>query len=153
MDFLIIFLAVKAFPVGISNGFLITTRNHPLLQRVIENLELYNRNFILPHATIVISTGPMCISIQIQLNRSLWSSILVLDGKENMIGGKTNTPLFKHLGSGSWHQADDVFFKNIPMNIQHQSQTFSISIIVFIVFIFVFFIGKHKSFLKVIYTF
>jgi mannosyltransferase OCH1-like enzyme len=147
------FLAVKAFPVGISNGFLITTRNHPLLQRVIENLELYNRNFILPHATIVISTGPMCISIQIQLNRSLWSSILVLDGKENMIGGKTNTPLFKHLGSGSWHQADDVFFKNIPMNIQHQSQTFSISIIVFIVFIFVFFIGKHKSFLKVIYTF
>ncbi|CAF5097066.1 unnamed protein product, partial [Rotaria sp. Silwood1] len=101
-------LAVKAFPVGISNGFMISTRKHPLLQRVIQNLELYNRNFILPHATIVISAGPMCISIQIQLNRSLWNSILVLDGKENMIGGKTNTPLFRHLGSGSWHKADDM---------------------------------------------
>jgi mannosyltransferase OCH1-like enzyme len=145
-----IFLAVKAFPVGISNGFMITTRNHPLLQRVIENLELYNRNFVLPHATIVISTGPMCISIQIQLNRLLWSSILVLDGKENMIGGKTNTPLFKHLGSGSWHKADDMFFKNIPMNIQHQNQTFSISILVIIIFIFLLFIGKNKNFIKVI---
>jgi mannosyltransferase OCH1-like enzyme len=144
-----IFFAVKAFPVGISNGFMITTRNHPLLKRVIENLELYNRNFFLPHATIVISTGPMCISIQIQLNRSLWSSILVLDGKENMIGGKTNTPLFRHLGSGSWHSADDLIFKNIPMNIQHQNQTFSISIIVFIIFIFVFVIGRNKNFIKV----
>ncbi|CAF1325044.1 unnamed protein product [Adineta ricciae] len=143
-----IFLAVKAFPVGISNGFMITTRRHPLFQHVIENLELYNRNFLLPHATIIISTGPMCISIQIQLHRSLWNSILVLDGKENMIGGKTNTPLFKHLGSGSWHQADDMFFKNIPMNIQHQNQTFSISIIVFISFIFVFFIGRYRNFIK-----
>jgi len=148
-----IFLAVKAFPVGISNGFMITTRNHPLLQRVIENLELYNRNFVLPHATIVISTGPMCISIQIQLNRLLWSSILVLDGKENMIGGKTNTPLFKHLGSGSWHKADDMFFKNIPMNIQHQNQTFSISILVIIIFIFLLFIGRNKNFIKVITEF
>lgn len=143
-----IFFAVKAFPVGISNGFMIATRNHPLLKRVIENLELYNRNFLLPHATIVISTGPMCISIQIQLNRWLWNSILVLDGKENMIGGKTATPLFRHLGSGSWHKADDMFFKNIPMNIQHQNQTFSISIIVFILFIFVFFIGRNKNLIK-----
>jgi len=148
-----IFLAAKAFPVGISNGFMITTRHHPLLQRVIENLELYNRNFLLPHATIIISTGPMCISIQIQLNRSLWGSILVLDGKENMIGGKTNTPVFKHLGSGSWHQADDMFFKNIPMNIQHQSQTFSISVIVFLIFIFVFFIGRNRNSIKVKFTF
>lgn len=144
-----IFLAVKAFPVGISNGFMITTKNHPLLQHVIENLELYNRNFLLPHATIVISTGPMCISIQIQLHRSLWNSILVLDGKENMIGGKTDTPLFKHLGSGSWHKADDMIFKNIPMNIQHQTQSFSISILVLIVFIFLFIIGRNKIFIKV----
>lgn len=144
-----IFLAVKAFPVGISNGFMITTRHHPLLQYVIENLETYNRNFLLPHATIVISTGPMCISIQIQLHHSLWKSILVLDGKENMIGGKTDTPLFRHLGSGSWHKADDMFFKNIPMNIQHQSQTFSISVIVFIALIVLLFIGKKKNFIKV----
>ncbi|CAF3995689.1 unnamed protein product [Rotaria sordida] len=148
-----IFLAVKAFPVGISNGFMISTRNHPLLERVIKNLELYNRNFLLPHATIVISAGPMCISIQIQLNRSLWNSILILDGKENMIGGKTNTPIFKHLGSGSWHKADDMIFKNIPMNIQRQNQTFSISIIVFIIFIFIFFIGRNKNFIKVIFRF
>lgn len=144
-----IFLAVKAFPVGISNGFMITTRQHPLLRHVIENLETYNRNFLLPHATIVISTGPMCISIQIQLHRYLWNSILILDGKENMIGGKTSTPLFRHLGSGSWHKADDMFFKNIPMNIQHQSQTFSISIIVFITLICLVVIGKNKNLIKV----
>ena len=144
-----IFFAVKAFPVGISNGFLITTAKHPLLRRVMENLELYNRNFLLPHATIVISTGPMCISIQIQLNRSLWSSILVLDGKENMLGGKTDTPLFKHLGSGSWHQADDIVFKNIPMNVQHQSQTFSISIIIFLICMCIVLIEKNKNWIKV----
>ena len=144
-----IFLAVKAFPVGISNGFMIATRQHPLLHRVIDNLELYNRNFLLPHATIVISTGPMCISIQIQLNRYLWNSILVLDGKENMLGGKTDTPLFKHLGSGSWHRADETFFKNIPMNIQHQSQTFSITIILLITFLLLLFVGRKKHWIKV----
>lgn len=144
-----LFFAVKAFPVGISNGFIIATRNHPLLQRAIQNLEFYNRNFILPHATIIISTGPMFISIQMQLNPSLWKSIFVLDGKENMIGGKTSTPIFKHLGSGSWHKADDIFFKNIPMQIQRQNQTFSLSIIVFIIFIFVVFIERKKKLFKV----
>ena len=142
-----LFFGVKAFPVGISNGFLISTRGHPLLRHVLDNLELYNRNFLLPHATIIISTGPMCLSIQIQLNRSLWNLILVLDGEENMLGGKTDTPLFKHYGSGSWHRADEQFFKNIPLSIQHQSQTFSISLIVLILFFFVviLFIMKNKK--------
>ena len=143
------FFGVKAFPVGISNGFLICTRSHPLLRQVLDNLELYNRNFFIPHATIVISTGPMCLSIQIQLNRSLWSSIVVLDGEENMLGGKTDTPLFKHLGSGSWHQADERFFKNIPMHIQHQAQTFSISIILVLFFLFLLLLKKQKNNIKV----
>ena len=143
------FFAVKAFPVGISNGFMISTIRHPLLEHVIHNLEYYHRSFILPHATIVISTGPMCISIQIQLNRSIWNSILVLDGKENMLGGKTETPLFKHLGSGSWHQADETFFKNIPLQIQHQTQTFSISILFLFTLILTILFVKNKSFVKV----
>ena len=144
-----IFFAVKAFPVGISNGFMITTKNHPLLKHVIENLESYNLNFLIHHATIVISTGPMFISIQIQLNRSLWNSILVLDGKENMLGGKIETPLFKHYGSGSWHQADETIFKNIPMNIQHQSQTFSLSILIFLFFSILLIISKNRNSFKV----
>ena len=124
-----LFFGVKAFPVGISNGFLISTRAHPFLRRVIENLSSYHRTFLFPHATIVISTGPMYLSIQMQLNFALRRTILVLDGEENMLGGKRRTPLFDHFGSGSWHQADETFFKHIPLQLQQQSATISLSIV------------------------
>lgn len=144
-----IFFAVKAFPVGISNGFMISTAKHPLLEIVLRNLKSYHRNFLLPHATIIISTGPMFISIQMQLNRSIWNSILVLDGKENMLGGKRETPLFQHLGSGSWHQADETIFKNIPLQIQQQTQTFSISILFILTFFFTILFLKNKALIRV----
>ena len=124
-----LFFGVKAFPVGISNGFLISTRAHPFLRRVMDNLASYHRTFLFPHATIVISTGPMYLSIQMQLHLSLRDSILVLDGEENMLGGARRTPLFDHFGSGSWHQADETFFKHIPLQLQQQSTTISLSIV------------------------
>ncbi|CAF0751181.1 unnamed protein product [Didymodactylos carnosus] len=79
-----ILLASKAFPIGVSNGFIIATKHHPLLDRMIRDIKYFDGCFIIPFLTVMFSTGPMYISSQMQLARSTWDSIVVLDDKENM---------------------------------------------------------------------
>ena len=50
-------------PVGISNDSMGTSPNHPFYLRVIEKLEKYARNWRLPYLTVMLSTGPLFLSI------------------------------------------------------------------------------------------
>ena len=109
-------LAPKANPVGVSNGFIISSRGHPLLSQMITFLPRFNVSFILSYATVMFSTGCMFISAHMQLfSRRRWgrSTILVLDGVENMLNGNVDTPLFRHLGTSSWHSSDAKFIRKI----------------------------------------
>jgi mannosyltransferase OCH1-like enzyme len=109
-------LAPKASPVGVSNGFIIATRGHPLLSQMISFLPRFNLSFILSYATVMFSTGCMYISSHMQLfTRRRWgkNTVMVLDGVENMLNGNVNTPLFRHLGSSSWHSSDAKFIRKI----------------------------------------
>lgn len=111
-----ILLAPKANPVGVSNGFIISSRGHPLLSQMITFLPRFNLNFILSYATVMFSTGCMFISAHMQLfTRRRWgkSTVLVLDGVENMLNGNVDTPLFRHLGTSSWHSSDAKFIRKI----------------------------------------
>ena len=109
-------LAPKANPVGVSNGFIIASRGHPLLSQMITFLPKFNLNFVFSYATVMFSTGCMYISSHMQLfSRRQWAktTIFVLDGTENMLNGNVDTPLFRHLGSSSWHSSDAKFIRKI----------------------------------------
>jgi hypothetical protein len=109
-------LAPKANPVGVSNGFIISSRGHPLLSQMITFLPRFNLNFVLKYATVMFSTGCMYISSHMQLfARRRWgkNTVLVLDGVENMLNGNVDTPLFRHLGTSSWHEGDAKFIRKI----------------------------------------
>jgi inositol phosphorylceramide mannosyltransferase catalytic subunit len=109
-------LAPKANPVGVSNGFIIASRGHPLLSQMITFLPRFNLNFIFSYATVMFSTGCMYISSHMQLyTRRRWgkNTVLVLDGVENMLNGNVDTPLFRHLGTSSWHSSDAKFIRKI----------------------------------------
>jgi hypothetical protein len=41
------------------------------------------------------------------------NTVMVLDGVENMLNGNVDTPLFRHLGSSSWHSSDAKFIRKI----------------------------------------
>ena len=109
-------LAPKANPVGVSNGFIISSRGHPLLSRMVTILPRFNLSFVLSYATVMFSTGCMYISSHMQLfARTRWGrrSVRVLDGLENMLNGNVDTPLFRHLGSSSWHEGDAKFIRKM----------------------------------------
>ena len=109
-------LAPKANPVGVSNGFIISSRGHPLLAQMITFLPRFNLSFILSYATVMFSTGCMFISAHMQLfTRRRWgkNTVMVLDGVENMLNGNVDTPLFRHLGTSSWHSSDAKIIRKI----------------------------------------
>jgi len=99
-------LATKARPVGVSNGFIIATKHHPVMLDALQSLPKFNRNFIFSYATVMFSTGCMFLSAMLLRNNKLWNTVRVLGGRENMLNGRVYTPLFKHLGSSSWHAQD-----------------------------------------------
>jgi inositol phosphorylceramide mannosyltransferase catalytic subunit len=114
-------LAPKANPVGVSNGFIISSKGHPLLSQMVTFLPRFNLNFVSSYATVMFSTGCMYISSHMQLfARRRWGrgTVLVLDGTENMLNGNVDTPLFRHLGTSSWHSSDAKFMRSVIVSVR-----------------------------------
>ncbi|KAG0147503.1 hypothetical protein CROQUDRAFT_42829, partial [Cronartium quercuum f. sp. fusiforme G11] len=100
---------INAFPVGVSNGFMMASARHPFLAQLIRHLKHYDRSWLgIPYADIMFSTGPMFLSSEhlryASSNRA--TELRILNGSEQRLNGKVVTPLFRHLGSSSWHQGD-----------------------------------------------
>ena len=53
----------KTAPTGISNDVMGSVPNHPFFLKVIQDLEKYQRNWLVPYITIMMSTGPLFLSI------------------------------------------------------------------------------------------
>jgi mannosyltransferase OCH1-like enzyme len=64
-------------PVGISNDSMGTSPNHPFYLRVIEKLQKYARNWRLPYLTVMLSTGPLFLSI-------MWKEYLMSSPPEHL---------------------------------------------------------------------
>src|ERR1700738_4221666 len=50
-------------PIGISNDSMGSAQNHPFYLQVIQRLEQFARNWRLPYLTVMLSTGPLFLSI------------------------------------------------------------------------------------------
>ncbi|CAF2868341.1 unnamed protein product [Rotaria sp. Silwood2] len=53
----------RTSPIGISNGFMITTKGHPLFKILISRLPLFNHNYLINYLTVMVSAGPSYLSI------------------------------------------------------------------------------------------
>ena len=50
-------------PIGITNGFMISTKGHPFFKILVSRLSLFNHNYLINYLTVMISAGPSYLSI------------------------------------------------------------------------------------------
>ena len=53
----------RTSPIGISNGFMISTKGHPLFKNLISRLSLFNQNYLIDYLTVMLSAGPLFLSL------------------------------------------------------------------------------------------
>lgn len=53
----------KTIPTGVSNDIMGSRPNHPFFNKIIDNLQKYNRNWFVSYITIMASTGPLFVSL------------------------------------------------------------------------------------------
>ncbi|KAE8351239.1 hypothetical protein BDV28DRAFT_150162 [Aspergillus coremiiformis] len=110
------FVAPAAHPAGFSIGMLLSSPNNSFVRDLIYNLPRFNRRWLLlPYVTVMFSTGCHYASTiyTIQPNRT---SLRILSGPPDhphmhMLNGFVDTPLFRHLGTSSWHANDALFVR------------------------------------------
>jgi len=111
------FISPAAYPVGISNGFIMASARHPFIKTLVDELPLFNRNFLLPYATVMFSTGCMYLSAQYLLYNDR-CGLKLLDYKQHRLSGRVTTPLFHHYGSSSWHSNDASLIKRVDKTLK-----------------------------------
>ncbi|KAB8228371.1 glycosyltransferase family 32 protein [Aspergillus alliaceus] len=112
------FVAPAAYPAGFSIGMLLSSRNNSFVRDLIYNLPRFNRRwFLLPYVTVMFSTGCHYASTiyTTQFNRT---SLRILSGPPDrpnmhMLNGFVDTPLFRHLGTSSWHANDALLLRMV----------------------------------------
>ncbi|OOF90723.1 glycosyltransferase family 32 protein [Aspergillus carbonarius ITEM 5010] len=111
------FVAPAANPVGISIGMMLASPNNTYVGDLVRNLPTFNRRWsLLPYITVMFSTGCHYASTIYTMQRNT-SHLRILTGlpdnpKLHMLNGPVDTPLFRHLGSSSWHEMDAKLIKS-----------------------------------------
>ena len=102
-------------PTGISNDGMGATPRHPFFLYVIEQLQNYDRSWVLPYLTIMSTTGPLFLSV-------VWKRYMDLHAKkgEDWNGrvriltfdqyAQQDESFFNMWGGSSWHGDDAKFF-------------------------------------------
>ena len=83
---------------------------HPFLQRVLDHLHIYAHSWILPYLTVMLSTGPLFLSVM--WKEYIWThpkrgdevSVLMPNWFDD-----DETRFFSSFGGSSWHRADVAF--------------------------------------------
>jgi len=97
--------------------------NHPFFIRVINNLVGYAKNWRLPYLTVMLSTGPLFLSImwkeylmsgpasdsRIAILPEQWYRLFVLRSSWTSRYNTKNTLIFSSFGGSSWHRGDANF--------------------------------------------
>lgn len=105
----------KTIPTGISNDVMGAVPRHPFFSRVIDELQNYDRSWLLSYITVMASTGPLFLSIIWRRYSS--EGFNVGDGED---GGRVRIlfpeeyqqhswSFFTHHLGNSWHAADVQF--------------------------------------------
>lgn len=92
----------RTSPVGVSNGFMISTQGHPLFRILISRLSLFNHYYLLDYLTVMFSAGPTYLSInEFYFDRSSsQSAIRIID---EIVYSSIYT---WHTPGNSWHGKD-----------------------------------------------
>ncbi|CAF0948996.1 unnamed protein product [Adineta ricciae] len=71
----------RTSPVGISNGFMIATKGHPLFKTLVSHLSLFNHNYLVDYLTVMLTTGPLYLSVnEFYFDKSIEpSAVRILD--------------------------------------------------------------------------
>ena len=102
-------------PTGISNDGMGATARHPFFLYVIDQLQVYDRQWILPYITVMASTGPLFLSMvwknymQLHLKEGVdWEGrIRVLTPEDYYL--KETSFFDLHYAGSSWHGDDAKF--------------------------------------------
>ncbi|KAK4178126.1 hypothetical protein QBC36DRAFT_110999 [Triangularia setosa] len=117
------FVAPAANPTGFSIGFMMAEKGNNFVGELVTNLKRYNRHWLgLPYPTVMFSTGCHYASTIHAFFEGDRSKLKILGGttdnkKLHMLSGPVNTPLFKHLGSSSWHSYDAAMIVNLGKSV------------------------------------
>ncbi|CAF3321444.1 unnamed protein product [Rotaria socialis] len=92
----------RTSPIGISNGFMITTKGHPLFKILVSRLPHFNRDFLVDYLTVMLSAGPLYLSVnEFYFNQISHQSIIrIID--ENVYSSIYTW----HTPGNSWHGRD-----------------------------------------------
>lgn len=97
----------RTVPTGISNDAMGSVPQHPFFLRVIESLQLYNRNWRVPYITVMYGTGPLFLSViwkeYIRWGTSEEGRVRVLMPDEY---NKNSWSFFAVYKGSSWHAGD-----------------------------------------------
>lgn len=108
----------ETVPTGVSNDVMGSVPGHPFFVKVLESLQTYKRNWLVPYITIMFSTGPLFVSVMLvqykRLTLSDMSQVRVLLSNDY----KTNPSAFFSIAPGSsWHLDDAKFIKSLANHI------------------------------------
>lgn len=116
-------LTVPAFvrqtvPTGISNDVMGAVPKHPFFLKVLDSLQKYKRNWLVPYITIMFSTGPLFLSVMLKQYKRYG---VPEAGKVRILlpeDYKTHTLSFFAISPGSsWHLDDAKFVKSLANHI------------------------------------
>jgi mannosyltransferase OCH1-like enzyme len=92
----------RTSPIGVSNGFMITTKGHPLFKILTSRLPIFNHNYLINYLTVMLSAGPLYLSLNDFYfdKSSTQSSIRIID---EIVYSSLYT---WHTPGNSWHGRD-----------------------------------------------
>lgn len=108
----------ETVPTGVLNDVMGSVPGHPFFVKVLESLECYNRNWLVPYITIMFSTGPLFVSVMlVQYKRQVLAQ---MDQVRVLLSNdyKTASSAFFSIAPGSsWHLDDAKFIKSLANHI------------------------------------
>jgi mannosyltransferase OCH1-like enzyme len=127
----------RTSPIGISNGFMISTKGHPLFELLVSRLSLFNNNYIIDYLTVMLSAGPSFLSInEFYFDTSVGrSAIRILD---EIVYSSIYT---WHTPGNSWHGRDARFILYIYYGLRRSfvKILYSLSVIILCIVILLFY--------------
>ncbi|KAK6199454.1 nucleotide-diphospho-sugar transferase [Scheffersomyces amazonensis] len=108
----------KTIPTGISNDVMGAVPHHEFFKKVLDSLQNYQRNWLVPYITIMFSTGPLFLSVMWKQYKR-WG--VPEAGKVRILlpeDYKTKSYSFFAIAPGSsWHLDDAKFIKGMANHI------------------------------------
>lgn len=108
----------KTAPSGISNDVMGSVPRHPFFQKVLDSLEKYNHNYLVPYITVMYTTGPLFLSV-IWKRYKRWGVpeggvVRILQPDDYK---RHSYSFFKIVKGDSWHLNDAQFIKSLAHHI------------------------------------